>query len=145
MHALYGLLTFLHQILLLQITDIWLFIIPRRVLTHGGNHKTATFRACVRTESDLGDGWMESNDILDSDGESPDTSAHLLKVSNFSFLRKLGHFFINFQHFLGTCVSGCRFHRCCKKFSGLFAETNGVRSRAGARFVRMSKFQIWKI
>ena len=53
--------------------DIVSVIIPRRVLTHGGNHKTATVRPCVRpsvhTESDLRDGWMESNDILDSNEE----------------------------------------------------------------------------
>ena len=52
-------------------------IIPRRVLTHGGNHKTATVRPSVRPcvrpsvrpESYLRDGWAESNDILHSDGE----------------------------------------------------------------------------
>ena len=34
---------------------------------------------CVRPEPDLRDGWTESNDLLDSDGESPDTGARLLK------------------------------------------------------------------
>ena len=47
-------------------------------------------------ESDLRDVWAESNDVLDSDGESPDTGARLLKFSKFSFLTELGHFFINF-------------------------------------------------
>ena len=53
-------------------------------------------RPSVRPESDLRDGWMESNDILDFDGESPDAGARLSKISKFSFLRKLGHFFTHF-------------------------------------------------
>ena len=39
----------------------------------------ASVRPCVRPESDLRDGWSESDDLLDSDGESPDTGARLLK------------------------------------------------------------------
>ena len=60
------------------------------IFINAGNNKTATVRAsvraCVRTESDLRDGWTESDDLLESDGESPDTGARLLKFRKISIL-----------------------------------------------------------
>ena len=50
----------------------------------------------VCPESDLRDGSMEFNDLLDSDEELPDTGARLLKFWKFSFLTVLGHFFMKF-------------------------------------------------
>ena len=76
-------------------------IIPRK--SFGGNHKTATVRlsvsVCVCPESDLRDGWMELDDILDSDAESQGAGARLSKIQKFSFLAKLGQIFFKILAF----------------------------------------------
>ena len=53
----------------------------------------------VCTESDLRDGWMEFDDILDSDAESPAAGARLSKIEKFSFLAKLGQIFFKILTF----------------------------------------------
>ena len=87
-------------------------IIPRRVFDPKGNYKITdvrpsvrpSVRLSVRPESDLRDGWVDSNETLESDRIICLLDARLFGILKFSFLTPGGWVFCQILPIL-TCIT----------------------------------------